>query len=92
MRMPSSPHAKEAQNVKPDDRVRVPSRETGPRPSSVVIRRFRQKRAAQAIGPAVKAALERAARDWRAHARQAEPLRRNHVATKKNRAAKSAIG
>jgi hypothetical protein len=35
-------------------------------------------RAAQAIDPAVKAALERAASDWRA--RQAEPLMRNHVA------------
>jgi IS5 family transposase len=41
----------------------------------------------------VKAALERAASDWRAHARQAEPLMRNHVATKTNRAAKKkAIG
>ena len=48
------------------------------------------KRAAQAIDPAVKAALERAASDWRAHARQAEPLMRNHVATKTNRAAKKA--
>jgi hypothetical protein len=51
------------------------------------------KRAAQAIDPAVKAALERAASDWRAHARQAEPLMRNHVAIKTNRAAKKkAIG
>ena len=48
--------------------------------------------ARQAIDPAVKAALERAASDWRAHARQAEPLMRNHVATKTNRAAKKAIG
>ena len=43
-----------------------------------------------AIDPAVKAALEKAASDWRAHARQAEPLMRNHVATKTNRAAKKA--
>ena len=41
---------------------------------------------------AVKAALEKAASDWRAHARQAATLMRNHVATKTNRAAKKAIG
>jgi len=46
------------------------------------------KRAAQAIDPAVKAALERAANDWRAHARQAAPLMRNHIARKSGRAVK----
>jgi hypothetical protein len=120
---------KKAQNGKPADRVRVPSRAKpglgrvpgGPSLSQKETQKERPpipeqpspsleshvcwanyyrrraietwKRAARAIDPAVKAALERAASDQRAHARQAEPLMRNHVAIKTNRAAKKkAIG
>jgi hypothetical protein len=50
------------------------------------------KHAAQTIDPAVKAALEKAAGDWRAHARQAEPLMRNHFARKTSRVAKKSVG
>jgi len=50
------------------------------------------KRAARAIDPAVKAALERAASDWHAHARQAEPLLRNHIARKSSRPASKKAG
>jgi hypothetical protein len=50
------------------------------------------KRAAQAIDPAVKAALKKAAGNWRAHARQAAPLMRNHVARRSNRVAKKSVG
>ena len=50
------------------------------------------KRAARAIDPVVKSALERAATDWHAHARHAEPLMRNHVARKTGRAGKNSVG
>jgi hypothetical protein len=41
-----------------------------------------KKRAAETADPARKSALEKAASDWLAHARRAEPLQRNHIAKK----------
>jgi hypothetical protein len=44
------------------------------------------------MDPAVKAALEKAAGDWGAHARRAAPLMRHHVARKTSRVAKKSVG